>query len=223
MNSFRRCMLLMIIPLSACRQTKSSAAGDSVQGLPAQTQTIDSVNKAEIRQLIQNTLAWAASSKSIDLLPVIADTKDNSYGGFDLVKHRANLEVLKKAGFFSAAFVENYNRIIITLNRKLQNSELGNWHKGELPPFAFTNDVDPWTNAQDIPYENPWRFIEVTPINNGPGAGWFYWKWGNLPPQADTSWQQFRYRFAVVHENNAWKIDYMQGFDYRESIRGDGE
>ncbi|HVZ25465.1 MAG TPA: hypothetical protein VG842_05410 [Sediminibacterium sp.] len=146
--------------------------------LSAETLPMDSANKTAIRQLIQNALAWSASSKSCDLLPVIDDSKDSIYKGFDLVKHRTNLEVLKNTGFFSTAFIENYNRIIVTLNRKLQNRELGNWHKGELPPFAFANDVDPWTKAQDIPYENPWRFITVVPISYAPGAGWFYWKWG---------------------------------------------
>jgi hypothetical protein len=44
-------------------------------------------DKEQIQQLIRQVLNWADTKNSIDLLPVLTDSKDSVYIGFDLDKH----------------------------------------------------------------------------------------------------------------------------------------
>src|ERR1035437_7295080 len=66
-------------------------------------------DKEEIQNLIRQVLKWSDSKNSINLLPVLADSKDRSYIGFHLDKHKSNLDDLRETNFFSTAFIENYN------------------------------------------------------------------------------------------------------------------
>ncbi|MBP1616868.1 MAG: hypothetical protein H6Q14_695 [Bacteroidetes bacterium] len=178
-------------------------------------------DKEEIQNLIRQTLNWADSKSSIDLLPVLADPKDSAYIGFDLKKHRENLKKLKATNFFTTKFIENYNQIILTLDKKLRNKELDEWLVGELQPFSFANDIDPWSLNQDVPYDkpNPWNLVEVEIINLNNNKGKLVWRWGRLEQNTDSEWKAFRYKFEVAKEDEKWKIDYLQGFDFDESIR----
>ena len=94
---------------------------------------------------------------------------------------------------------------------------------GELPTFTFSNDADPWTMCQDVPYDkpNPYDFIEINMLNLEKGE--VDWKWGKLEANSDKGWKDFSYRFRVVKENDKWKIAYLQGFDFKKSIQKDGQ
>lgn len=48
-------------------------------------------DKEKIQNLIRQVLNWANSKKSFDLLPVVSDSKDSLYIGFDLRQHKQNL------------------------------------------------------------------------------------------------------------------------------------
>ena len=174
-------------------------------------------NKEEIQILIRKTLNWANSNNSFDLLPAIADDKDSLFIGFDFEKIKTNLEVLKSTGLFSSEFIENYNRIILTLDKKIRNKELNDWQVGELQPFSFAFDINPWCYCQEIPDENPWSRVEISEINLDNNRGELNWTW------AKTDWSDsFLYSFRVTKEDGIWKIDYMQGFDYEESTKDNG-
>ncbi len=181
-------------------------------------------DKQEIQNLIRKVLSWSASKNSIDLLPTLTDRKDSIYVGFDLEKLKVNLEKLKETNFFSAGFISNYNQIILTLDKRLKNQEFEKWLVGDLPTFAFANDVDPWCFCQDVPYDkpNPWNLVEVNVISLNNEKGKLYWKWGRLELNAAPDWRDFKYKFGVEKENGKWKVSYLQGFDYKESIRKDG-
>ena len=75
-------------------------------------------------------------------------------------KHKQNLTKLAQTNFFSKEFIDNYNFIIIELDKKLKAKELI-WNKGETPPFG--NDANVWCSCQDVPYDNPnpWDNIEI--------------------------------------------------------------
>ena len=180
-------------------------------------------DKQEIQDLIRKVLNWKDAKNSFDLLPAIADINDSTYIGFDLEKLKANLETLKATNYFSTGFIENYNQIILTLDKKIKNKEFEKWSLGELPTFSFANDVDPWCLCQDVPYDKPnaWDLVEVKVIKLNDEKGELYWTWGKPELNGAPDWKDFTYKFDVEKENGKWKISYLQGFDFKESTRKD--
>ena len=173
-------------------------------------------NKDKIQDLIRKTLIWADSQNTIDLLPAIADNHDSLYIGFNFDVLRLNLKKLKETNFFSNEFIDNYNRIILTLDKKIKNKEFDGWLKGEIQPFGFANDFNPWCYCQEIPDNNPWKRVEINIIKLDNAKGELTWKW------AKSDWSDnFKYKFMVVKKDGRWEIAYMQGFDYNESIKKD--
>lgn len=170
-------------------------------------------DKEEIQKLMQQVLRWSESNESIVLLPALTDNKDSIYIGFDLNKLKVNLVKLRETGFFTNEFIENYNHIIQNLDRKLRNKEFELWFVGDLPPFKFANDINPWCLCQGYS-SNDFHDIEIINLNSKSGE--LIWKW-----KKDSDWKDFKFR--VIKEDNKWKISYMEGFDYKESIGKDGE
>jgi hypothetical protein len=171
----------------------------------------------QIQNIIRQVLNWADTKKSIDLLPVLADSRDSLYIGFDLDKHKQNLDKLQKTNFFATEFIENYNQIILNLDKGLRNGNNEQWLVGDLPTFNFSSGVNPWTLSQDIPYDhpNPFDFVEIKLLKIDKGE--LIWKWGKPELITEPSWKDFEYKFRVVKENDRWKISYLQGFDFKES------
>ena len=171
-------------------------------------------DETEIQMLIQEILKWSDSKESFDLLPLMADNND-LITGFDLRQLDSNLIKLENTGFFSKEFINNYDQIIRTLDKKLRNKEFkyNEWYIGELPIFRFANGASPWCMCQDTP-SNDLSEIEINNINDSSAD--LEWIWN---PGSD--WVDFKIR--VVREDNKWKVSYLQGFDYNEAIKGDGE
>lgn len=194
----------------AAPKTTSVAAGKTVK--PAD-------DKLQIQQLIRQVMNWGESAKSINLLPLLTANKSDYCIGMDLKKHKLNIEKLKATHFFAAEFIENYNQIILTLDKKIRNKEIAKWHTNELPPLNFASDVDPWSLCQDVPYDkpNPYDFIKINVIALDNNKGKADWKWGKLDSNEDLGWKAFTYRFRVVKENGKWKVAYLQGFDFKNS------
>ncbi len=173
-------------------------------------------DKEEIQNLIRQVLNWADSKKSIDILVLETDSNDRIYTNFDLENHKLNLEKLRETNFFANEFIENYNQIILKLDKKLRAKEFEEWLIRDLPPFNFSSDVNVWCLCQD---NFDWNTVEVKVVSLDKEQGELEWYWGNLSTDAHSSWKDFGYRFRVVRENNRWKISYLAGFDYRESIK----
>lgn len=177
-------------------------------------------DKEQIQNLIRQVLNWSDSKNSIDLLPVLADSKDSSYIGFDLDQHKQNLDKLRKTNLFASEFIENYNQIILTLDKGLREGNYDQWLVGDLPTFNFSNDDSPWCNCQD---NDDWSKVEVRVIKLTNNKGELEWTWGYLNADTHSNWKKFSYKFRVVKENNKWKIAYLTGFDFKESTRKDGQ
>lgn len=194
------------------------------QGIEKQSKNIEIANiqedKEYIQNLLQQVLEWSESKESIDLLPVLTDSKDSIYIGFDMIRLKENLVKLRETNFFASEFIANYNQIILTLDRKLRSKEFNEWLVGDLPTFKFANDVNPWYSDQG---HLPWKLVEVEVISINNNQGELYWKYGNFGTDFDSFWKDFKYRFRVVKDGDKWKISYMEGFDYKESIKKDGE
>jgi hypothetical protein len=168
-----------------------------------------SQNRDEIQKLIREVLIWSASKETIDLLPVIEDSKNNVYSGFDMDKLKDNLNKLKQTGFFAIEFIENYNQIIRTIDKKLRNKEVEAWLVGDLPTFNFVNDINPWCQCQGFSQED-FGSVEIIKIDSKSGE--LKWKW-----KAGSSWNDFKFR--VMKEDGKWKISYMEGFDFKHSTK----
>jgi hypothetical protein len=214
MKQFLLMTLLSGILLLGCNQSNTKTTSVNEKKLTNSTS-----DKAQIQYLIRQVLNWADTTNSIDLLPVVADSKDSVYIGFDLDKHKQNLIILRQTNLFATEFIDNYNQIILALDNGLRNGKYSQWFVGELPTFNFGCDVNPWTLSQDVPYENPnpYDFVEIILLNAEKGE--VIWKWGKAELITTTSWKEFEYRFKVVKENEKWKISYLEGFDFKQSIR----
>ena len=226
--------LLLALSLFGCNQVKKqsplkktdSINKDSVilQSNKSDSSSVISdtlADKKDIQILVRKVLLWAESGKAPNLTPVITDSKDSTCIGFDDEKVKANLEIFKSTGFFSAEFIDNYAHILQTLEKELKDKQFAPWSTGDLPPYNFANDVDPWSNSQDVPYDNPNAYglvdVHIVSLNNQEGE--LYWTWGGLPHDTDPSWKDIRYKFKVKKEDNRWKISYLQGFDFAESVK----
>lgn len=214
MKYIKLTILTFVLLLFGCNQ-----ADNKRTTVPEEKETTSADDIEQIQNLIRQVLNWADSKNSIDLLPVLADSKDSLYIGFDLDKHKQNLNNLQKTNFFATEFIENYNQIILTLDKKLRNGKNEPWLVGDLPTFNFSSDVNPWTLSQDIPYDNPNPFdiVEIKLLNIDKWE--LIWRWGKPELITETSWKDFEYKFRVVKANDNWKISYLQGFDFKESTR----
>ena len=173
----------------------------------------------QVEQLIRKVLVWADSKNSINLLPMLTDKRDSFYIGFDLNKHNENLDKLRGTDFFANEFINNYDQIILTLDKKLRNKNFEPWMVGDLPTFPFANDVDPWCDCQDyLDWDSV--VVQVIQIN---GNRWnLRWKWGNPEVAGDPGWREFYYDFTAIKENGKWRVAYMNGFDFHEGTGKDG-
>lgn len=214
MKHIKLTTLILGLLLFSCKQADNKRI--SVIG---EKETNSANDIEQIQNLIRQVLNWADTQKSIDLLPVLADSKDSLYIGFDLDKHKQNLDKLQTTNFFAKEFIENYNQIILNLNKDIRNGKIEKWLMGDMPPFNFASNVNPWTGCQDIPYDepNPFDYVDIKWGNIGNGE--LIWKWGKPKLITEPSWKVFEYKFRVVQENDRWKISYLQGFDFNGSTR----
>lgn len=204
----KKTALLIIIfglALTACKQS-ANAKSELVNQEDSVVVTDNAVEKSEAQKLIREVLKWVDSDESIELLPVTSAKNDSIYTGFDKNKLQQNVAKLTNSGLFSKEFVENYNQIILTLDKKLRNNDYGSWYIGDLPPFEFASGVNPWCLCQD---NMDWNLVEVEQLQENE----FYWKWGGLKADTHPSWKDFKYKFKVTIEDSKYKISYLEGFD----------
>jgi len=194
--------LILVLSFYSCSQYFPKK-GNSEKQIEILNATEASKNREEIQKLIRQVMIWSDSKESIELLPALTDSKDSIYIGFDLDKLKVNLDKLRQTGFFDTEFIENYNQIIQTLDRKLRNKEFDVWLVGDLPTFNFVNDISPWCLCQGYSPED-FDDVEIVKINNITGE--LKWKW-----KKDSSWNDFICR--VTKEYNKLKIPYIEGFN----------
>ncbi len=208
-------MIFLLLSLFSCTENNTANTQPSITdtiSIESKTSNENS-DKEEIQKLIRDVLLWSETKNVIDLLPTSVKSTDSIYDGFDKKQLKANLEILKSTNLFSTEFIDNYNRIILTLDKKVRNNEFDKWLIGDLPPFNF---LSPWCDCQDVPYDNPNAFglVDVVIINLNKENGELFWKWGKLGPEISKDWKDFKYKFAVKKEAGKWKISYLQGFDF---------
>jgi len=195
--------LIFGLLLFGCNHTSKS---DQSKKNPAKTTSVANPDgdRTEIRNLIRQMLKWSDSKNLGELLPALS--KDSICTGFDFDKVNQNLEKLRQTGFFADEFIDNYDRIMHTLDKKIKNKEFDAWNVYELPTFNFANDVDPWCLCQD---NLSWDNVDIKTVKLSNDKGDLTWNWGKLDAGVDSSWKSFSYKFRVVKVGNKWKISYL--------------
>jgi len=224
MTYLRFTLVVLAFCLLGCKENSGSKATEtqvkaSVKlSAPATPDTTK--DKQEIQKLIRNLLVWAEDHKGVpDLLPFVINRQDSTVTGFDLGKLKGVDDSLKTTGFFSKEFINNYNQIIQVLDRKMKDKEIAPFSTGEIPPFGFDTDADPWCNCQEVPYDSPnaYSLVDVHIVELNSESGKLYWTWGSLPKDVSAGWKTITYKFNVKKEDGKWKISYLQGFDIKRA------
>lgn len=213
--------LIFCFSCGSKHEKSSGDAGvlDSMRQVSADVTPLNSLQKNELQDLIRKLLRWKASDTSFCIHPFQAEN-DGVLLGFDAELIQKNIAILNSTGFFSKAFVDNYKKLMSTLDEHIRRGEYGECYANEMPPYKFATDVDPWTLSQDVPYDepNPFDYVEIVVIKLDDKNGELIWKWGRVPSNVSSVWEDFTYKFEVVKEDGKWKVSYLQGFDYDDNI-----
>lgn len=193
MKSAYLCVAVLAFVFFGCNSGNSSQTPGT-----ASTRTQDST---EIVALIRNVYKWhETAGPQADFSPAEGSAQDTAYVGLDMSRHWNRLAELRQTGFFSAAFLDNYDRIATDIHQDLQNGTV-EWLIGDVSPYS--PDINPWCNCQDYP-DRYWETITVSNISGDSNEKTFDWTWG----------APFIYSAKAQKENGTWKISYLQGFDY---------
>jgi hypothetical protein len=161
-------------------------------------------DEKELQSLVRKTYAWYETKDSKDDFPTIEDKKHVKYIGIDLKATAKRIEALKKTNLFSKEFLDNYNKISVTLNEQLKSKKI-EWFVGELPPFG--GDTNAWCGCQDNP-EDYWKTMVIKNLKIQKSTANFSWTWS---PK-----NSFSYKVKAVKEDGIWKIAYLEGFNFDE-------
>ncbi len=165
--------------------------------------TID--DKTQIKNLVIQVLKWHDKNGVLNGFEPIFNPNDSLAMGMDLKVLQNELAKFTKTQLFDKEFIENYGKIVKTIDKKIRNKEI-EFMDGDMPPYA---GADPWCNCQDIPYDNPWDKIDVKFITLDKESAVLTWTWGNSDWSKD-----FDYKVKAKKIEGTWKISYLQGFDF---------
>jgi hypothetical protein len=206
----RLAVLAFLVFAIGCNTTEKKHSSEN------QSVDINQIDDSEIDSLLISVLKWSDSPESFNLLPLVSDSIDSLFVGFDLEEHQKNIQKLQKTGFFAQEFIDNYNQIILKLDTNFRNGDYGQCSVNEIPNFVFAVDHNPWCKCQD---NLDWNTIKTKTISRTPETAEMEWYWAKLAPDVHQSWKDFRYRFKIVKEDGHWKIAYLSGFDFDIAIK----
>lgn len=199
MNKFTPVTLILGLLLAGCNQANNT------KHPTAKVKGLNSTNdKEDLQRLVRDLYQWHETDSLHEDFEPIADDQDSIYVGIDLERHKQRLTELKQTGLFAEEFLNNYNKIALTIDRELKSKKL-KWSVGDLPPFG--NNANPWCNCQDNP-DNYWQTLTINRIAFNNNTTSFIWTWGD----------NFTYKVKALKENNDWKISYLQGFDFEDFV-----
>jgi hypothetical protein len=196
--------LLLGLSLMNCGQSGS-------KNTSAKADTISNSNdKVQIERLVKQVCKWPENNAIfLGFLP-LSNAEDSLYSGMDIKELNEGLKQLKETNFFDNEFLDNYNKIVLSIDKQLKSKKF-KWYVGDMPPWG---DANPWCNCQDYPYDNPWEKIEFNFITLDNEKAILTWTWGN------SEWSKnFNYKVKARKVNGTWKISYLQGFDINEFMK----
>lgn len=167
-------------------------------------------DKTQIKNLVIQVLKWRDKNGTFNGFEPIFNPNDSLAIGMDLNVLQKELDKFANTNLFDKEFIENYDKIVKTIDKKIINKKIELWD-GDMPPYA---GADPWCNCQDIPYDNPWDKIDVKFISIDKDNAVLTWTWG------DSDWSKdFEYKVKAKKTEGTWKISYLQGFDFNVMTR----
>ncbi len=187
---------LLILLFFACKEKSNTTNG---QQFNLRNDT------TEIENFTKELYKWNETKNSHnDFSPLENKKTDSIYTNLDLILHKERIQELQNTKLFALQFIENYDKIGLTIHEKMQAKTL-QWHIGDLPPFG--NGANPWCNCQDNPDEY-WKKIKIKNLIIHKQTATYNWTWGD----------DFNYKAQAIKENGDWKISYLEGFDFNKFI-----
>jgi len=197
MKITRLTILLFVVISSSC-------------GLSAGKSNTSNDDKAEVRDLVIQVLKWHERNGVFNGFVPIFNANDSLAIGMDLKVLQDALDNFAESKLFDKEFINNYSNIVTSIDKKIKNREIV-FMDGDMPPYAGAN---PWCNCQDYPYANPWDKIDVKFVNIDNDDAVLTWTWG------DSDWSKyFKYKVKAKKIKGAWKISYLEGFDFDEMTK----
>jgi hypothetical protein len=197
-------LLLITILFVSCNNSKTNTT------TKISTEKIGENDKEQIEKLIKNVNAWGDSKNGFSGITYYTiDDKTGICTGVDIKKHQLELNKLKKCGYFSEAFIENFNQIGLKLDQMIKTKEILNWKPNEeIGPFGNSS---PWCDCQE---GGDMKKIIINIITLNDQIGSLSWTWSE--PEYSKG---FEYQFKVLKENGKWKIAYLEGFDFERNTK----
>ena len=165
----------------------------------ATNHSINNSDNIKFTNLLRSMYEWY-ETKGIKSMDFDVYSKDSLYAGIDSIALRNRLTELQHTDFFSQDFLNNYKKIAQEIDNQLKHGTM-KFYKGDLPPYG--SEANPWCNCQDNP-DNYWKIIETKNIKINGNSASLSWTWGG----------NFLYRVKLKREHTAWKISYLEGFDF---------
>jgi len=190
-------ILSLLITIISCKN-------ESTAPKPAETKEILATKgQKEIEKLVKDMYHWVENTPdSNGFRPFV---KDSLVVGYDPIGQSLYTKSLRDSGYFSQGFLDNINSIYRTQDKLLRSGKV-EWYDNEMSPFH--GDANQWCNCQDGALSDITLHFEKVEANTAA----FYWNWEVYD---DPSWANHHYHIRTVKENGKWKIDYMEGWDYK--------
>ncbi len=160
-------------------------------------------DSVDLNILVIKLLRWHNTDKNSDFEPLLKNSTDTVYTEIDWQIHKKRFVDLAKTNFFSKAFLDNYQKIALHLDKELKQNKI-KYIVGDLPPYEHSNE---WCNCQDFP-SNFWTRLKIVALKIDNNSATFKWTWGN----------NFFYSVKAKKENNVWKIAELEKFNIENFI-----
>ncbi|MFL5739279.1 MAG: hypothetical protein ACJ75B_03610 [Flavisolibacter sp.] len=155
----------------------------------------------ELVKLLQDVYKWHDQNQR-ELLDFDVVIKDSFQTGLNYKLFKRTFDAIKKSGYFSVSFLNNYKKIGEYINDKLANANPK--YSNEIN-FAC-QEADPWTNFQDDAPDF-WNKLKIVDFKSSLDQASLQWQ-----TQIE-DWSSEKYAVKFVKENGKWKVSYMDGFD----------
>lgn len=167
------------------------------------------VDSIELTNLVRNLYEWHEKKyRNNGFSLKVNSPSDSIFTGIDWDIYNKEVEIYKKTNFFSDEFLDRYKTIALTIDSSIKKASLKWRNKNDGIPIWDT-DADDWCSCQDYP-DNYWEKLTLNNFTYDNDVMTFYWTWGSN--------SQKQYEMKAKKINGVWKISYMEGFKYYETV-----
>ena len=165
----------------------------------------------EITSLVRQVYEWHMAKRLIDFPYKYIHPGDTLFSGIDWEKYNNNIEIFKQTNFFTLAFLDRHKEIASTLDSSIKKADI-EWRNINYGIPLWETNADDWCGCQDYP-DNYWEKLTIHDLEIKSDIASFYWTWDEQV-KADS----FKYKMTAKKDDNEWKINSMEGFEYYYSV-----